>query len=169
MQQQNRQEHMDSSRIEYDESKVDWIAVRDRIRRCIFDMKIPFWEVAEFLGLDFNSENYIVEYSKLPKMKTAIAVATYLGVPASWLLTGKMPEKKNAARQIVSDTVDSTVVQGNSARTMIINNQAALMPDHKRELMRVFDTLSIRGQIKLIHYAYDVEDEEKQQNRVKLS
>lgn len=145
------------------EDKIDWDSVRKRIRTAAFERDIAYEEIAEFLGLDVSAPDFLESSRQLPKLKTAVAVSAFLGVSASWLLTGKGKDQSSreiaptSARTSVSDTVESTVVQGNNSGTMIINN-AAPMSEHKRELLRLFDGMSVKNQTRLLHFAYDLDE-----------
>lgn len=147
----------------YKEDQIDWRAVNKRIRQAILDAGIEFRDVAAFVGLDMSDNDYMEKYKKLPKIRTATAVAAFIGVPASWILTGKgePPQRKKETESTngFRDSADSTVVQGTNSGTMIINNMAAPMSEQKKELMRIFDAISIKHQTKLLHFAYSLEDE----------
>lgn len=153
----------------YKEDQIDWRAVNKRIRQAILDAGIEFRDVAAFVGLDMSDNDYMAKYKKLPKLRTATAVAAFIGVPASWILTGKgtppqkvenqVTEKGLAATNGFERSSDSTVMQGTNSGTMIINNMSAPMSEQKQELLRIFDTIGIRYQTKLLHFAYSLEDE----------
>lgn len=62
-----------------------------------------------------------------------------------------------------SNIQDSAVVQGNNARTLIVRNgkePEVSLSAPESELLRVFHSLSVKGQTKLLTYAYELENEE---------
>lgn len=136
------------------EANIIWEDVYQRIRETSALLGVDLHTIAELLGLDPRSEDYRKQRNKLPKMLTVMQVSSILGVPASWLLygIGKPPQLS------ISDTVDSTVLQGNTAGTLIVNSGTPQLSEHKRELMRIFDALPLRKQIKLLSEAYALED-----------
>ena len=143
------------------EAHINWDAVYRRIRETAMELGVDLHDIAEFLGLNPLEADYMEKYRALPKMQTAMQVAAFLGVPAAYVLAGKGRPKHhlvNAIRQGISDTADSTVVQGNSAGTLIINNGAQQMTEHQRELMRIFNALPLKKQVLLLTRAYELED-----------
>ena len=141
---------------------IDWNAVYRRIRETAVELGVDPLDIAAFLGLDPKSADYQAKYNAMPKMQTALQVATFLGVPAAWIIAGKGQPKHraiHAIRQGISDTAESTVLQGNTAGTLIINQGQPQMSEQKKELIRIFDALPIRMQTRLLAYAYDMEEQ----------
>lgn len=144
------------------EENVDWPAVHDRIMEAMSAAGLSCKDICDFVGVDCAADDALEQLGKLPRVKTLMSLSAYLGVPASWLLSGKgrSPSGTPALPGMgINETADSTVVQGNSAGTLIINNGAVQMSEQKRELLRIFDSLPIRKQTKLLSFAYDVADE----------
>ena len=52
-------------------------------------------------------------------------------------------------------SANSIVIQGNKAPTIVMLSCSSPQKD---ELMRIFDKLSLRQQMKLLNYAYDLEE-----------
>lgn len=149
----------------FSDEEIDWCRVDRRIRSVIWEMGVDFNDVLKFLGIDGEGDS-VAAQKELPKMQTAIEVSTYLGIPALWVLTGKGPKPQTRkqpgttlGRNGFRDTSDSTVVQGTNSGTMIINNMSTPMSEQKKELIRIFDAISIKHQTKLLHFAYALEDE----------
>lgn len=140
------------------EESIDWQAVKDRFRMAILDTGVDTKDILEFVGLDFTAEDYMQQRDKLPKLKTALAVASFMGIPAEWTLTGKGERPRGRQANSFRDAVDSAVVQGNSANTLIVHNGGHQMSEQKKELNRIFDVLSIRDQTRLLHLAYEIEE-----------
>lgn len=142
------------------EAEIDWNEVNTRIRTTIAESGTSVKDVAALVGLDIGAMDYMEKYNKLPKLKTAIIVAAYLGIPASWVLTGKGESPIIASSNKFKDSTAGAVVQGASAGTLIINNGNDGFSPQKRELIRIFDSLSIRDQTRLLNVAYEIEDGE---------
>ena len=138
---------------------IDWTAVDARIRAELRERGMTYEDICDCLGIDTKG-NVFEQRKKLPKMKTAMRVATYLGVPAAWVLYGDKAQMRLDFAQRISGTKDSTVVQGNRADTLIINGNAL---DHvsaqKKELDRLWAGFSVKKQTKLLSIAYEMEDE----------
>ena len=144
----------------YNEEEIDWLAVNERIGDALRGANVPIQDLCVFLGVDPAAGDVMDQIARLPRLKSAISVSAFLGVPVAWLLTGKGNDpfaQAAPAAQMVSDTHSSTVVQGNSAGTMIIQGSAP-MSEQKRELLRIFDGLPLRRQIELLAMAYKFED-----------
>lgn len=143
------------------DAHINWDSVFRRIREAALELGVDLYDIAEFLGLDPRAADYRERVDSLPKMKTAMQVAAFLGVPAAWVLVGKGQPKHrlvNDLRSGIHNTADSTVLQGNTAGTMIINQGGSQISDQKRELNRIFDRLPVREQTKLLNYAYQLEE-----------
>ena len=146
------------------DNAVDWEAVSERIRTAAWNMGINLKDISRFLGLNMADEDYSEQAERLPKTRTAMQVAAYMGLPASWVLMGKgnPPFKTRQDSSMgIFGTSDSTVVQGNNAGTMIIHNGSQIISEQKRELMRIFDLLPIREQTRLLNFAYQIEEDLK--------
>ena len=144
------------------DAHINWDSVYRRIRETAMELGVDLHDIAEFLGLDPRKDDYAEKYNAMPRMQTAVQVAAFLGVPAAWIIAGKGNPKHrvvHAIRQGISDTTESTVLQGNTAGTLIINQGQQQMSDQKKELIRIFDALPIRKQTRLLAYAYDMEEE----------
>ena len=137
---------------------IDWDAVRQRVFDAAATRGVEATDLSALFGLNYRSNSFGADVERLPKMTATLIIAAYLGVPAAWLLTGKGGGFCNGEEisLAVSDTTDSTVVQGNRAGTMIIYNNAPPDTTHKHDLNRVFDSLSVREQVKVLDFALNL-------------
>lgn len=153
-----------SSEITWNEvrEEYDWASVGDRITRSFVAAGLSFKTLLHLLDLDISSPDYWDKRKALDPVRTTNTIASFIGVPAVWLLTGegKNPlaaqDRKTAIQKSIEDVSDSTVVQGNSG-TVVINHG---MPVDvcKTELMRVCSTLPIKQQVELLAFAYKLEE-----------
>lgn len=143
---------------------IDWVEVDIRIRDFMVDARVNCSDVVSIFGIAMEDDDYMEKINSLPKLQATIAVSMFLGIPAAWVLTGK-GEKPQANKNTINngsrfhDALKSTVVQGNTAETLIVHSNAeAHFSDLKKELVRIFDRLTIREQTRLLSVAYDIEE-----------
>ena len=94
-----------------------------------------------------------------PMLSTVASIADFFGVTSLWLL-GETDDRSYSATNIQN----SAVVQGNNATTLIVRNgKEGEMPlsDMENELLRIFQSLSVRGRTQLLTRAFELESEEK--------
>ncbi len=93
-----------------------------------------------------------------PLVSTVSAVAAFFGVSPLWLL-GESEDRSCTA----SNIQNSAVVQGNHATTLIVRNgkdSETTLSEQEAELLRIYQSLSVKGQTKLLSYAFGLETEE---------
>lgn len=93
-----------------------------------------------------------------PMLSTVAAIADFFGVTSLWLL-GESDDRTCTA----SNIQNSAVVQGNSANTLIVRNgkdSELSLSDMEAELLRIFQSLSVKGQTQLLSKAFELESEE---------
>lgn len=93
-----------------------------------------------------------------PMVSTVSAVASFFGVSPLWLL-GESENRSGTANNIQN----SAVVQGNNAATLIVRNgkdSETTLSEQEAELLRIYQLLSVKGQTKLLSYAFGLEAEE---------
>lgn len=92
-----------------------------------------------------------------PMVSTIASIASFFGVSPLWLM-GQSDDRQCSAANIQN----SAVVQGNNAATLIVRNGggAASISEQEAELLRVFQSLSVKGQTRLLTFAFQLESEE---------
>lgn len=93
-----------------------------------------------------------------PMVSTVSAVASFFGVSPLWLL-GESENRSGTANNIQN----SAVVQGSNATTLIVRNgkdSETTLSEQEAELLRIYRLLSVKGQTKLLSYAFGLEAEE---------
>lgn len=94
-----------------------------------------------------------------PMLSTVSAIASFLGVSPVYLM-GDSDDRNCSAANIHN----SAVVQGNTATTLIVRNGGVHereLSDHEAELLRIFESLDVRGQTALLSAAYEIEEKFK--------
>lgn len=94
-----------------------------------------------------------------PMLSTVASIADFFGVSSLWLL-GETDDRSCSAANIQN----SAVVQGNNATTLIVRNGKEgenPLSDMETELLRIFQSLSVKGQTQLLTRAFELESEEK--------
>lgn len=144
------------------EKDIDWQAVKRRIMAAADHQNVSMRDVDALVGLDANDPDYYEKYHKLPKLKTAVIVSAFLGVPASWVLSGKGDphggDWRRDSNQHVTEARGSAVINGGNAGIVTIYKNSSLEGEHQKELLRVYNSLSLRRQIALLQFAYSLED-----------
>lgn len=92
-----------------------------------------------------------------PMVSTIASIAAFFGVSPLWMM-GQSDDRACSA----SNIQNSAVVQGNNATTLIVRNGSAevSLSEQEAELLRVFQSLSVKGQTRLLTFAFDLENEE---------
>lgn len=92
-----------------------------------------------------------------PMVSTIASIAGFFGVSPLWLM-GQSEDQSCSA----SNIQNSAAIQGNNAATLIVKNGATLpsLSDQEAELLRVFQSLSVKGQTRLLSFAFQLENEE---------
>lgn len=119
---------------------------------------ITVTELVTRLGFSKSNVTYWKKGS-VPKSDTLKKIADYFQVSTDYLLTGKDPSSISA-----SNIHNSAVVQGNNATTLIVKNgktEERELSDHEVELLRIFHSLDMKGQVALLSYAYELEEKNK--------
>lgn len=164
-------EFSDTFQCGMDENKIDWLDVQGRVGEALQVSGTDFKDLCTFLGVNSEGGDIAEQVANLPKLRTAMAIAGFLGISFSWLLTGKgQPPYEKKAHALtfgpsngINGTTESTIVQGNTASNVVINNGVPNMSEQKRELMRIFDLLPLRKQTHLLHLAYEMEHDKTAQ------
>lgn len=117
------------------------ITLVERANKLSKDVKISRSDISNYLN---GQRKATFEKAKL--------IAETLGVSTLWLLDGTEPKK---AGNIVDNTTNNGTI------TQTINNQPCNnLTTYEAELLDISRSLTIRSQVKLLTYAYDLKDQE---------
>ena len=91
-----------------------------------------------------------------PLLSTVAAIAEFFGVSPVYLI-GDSDDRNCMA----SNISNSAVVQGNNAQTLIVRNAAGgarELSEEESELLRIYETLDVKGRTALMSFAFDLEE-----------
>lgn len=143
--------------------EYDMQAINERFYKAMGRTNRTRTEIAEYLGLDPKLPLSMQPKEKIPRptMESIIKVSMFLGVSVGWMLNG-IPE--NDVDLFVESTPakinqsfsahSSAIVQGNEQSTIIVNNNS--LDDHEKEIIRLYRSLPMQEQVKLLTYAYEL-------------
>ena len=144
-------------------TEYDWVCVGDRVSKSFAESGLSYKPLMHLLGLDISAPDYWEKRKALDPLRTIHVIASFLGIPAVWLLTGegRNPfdplDRKQGGGKSAKGVSDSSVVQGNSG-TVVINN-GGTVDACKTELMRICGVLPMRKQVELLAFAYELEEQ----------
>ena len=98
------------------------------------------------------------KHGSIPNLEVAAKIAQYFNVSTDYLLTG---EEKAHTNTFNNHAVNGTIVQGNNANngTLTVNGGQHTLSAETLELIRVFDSLDVKGRHKLLDVAFKLEEE----------
>ncbi len=99
--------------------------------------------------------------SQEPMLSTVASLADFFGVAPTYLI-GNSDDRNCTA----SNIQNSAVVQGNKATTLIVRNggiHERELSDQTAELIRIFESLDVRGQTLMLSFAYEMETQHKKE------
>ena len=91
-----------------------------------------------------------------PMLSTVAAIAEFFGVSPVYLI-GDSDDRNCMA----SNISNSAVVQANNAQTLIVRNAAGgarELSEEESELLRIYETLDVKGRTALMSFAFDLEE-----------
>lgn len=132
----------------------------EQVKKLCNEKDIKITALARRLNLSPSAPNNWKEGS-LPKVETIMKIAEYFGVTTDYLLYG---ETKNAGNS-ASNISNAVVTQDVSSGYISISNGAGAdknpspeLSETMAELMRIFQTLDLRGRNSVLHAAYAEEE-----------
>ena len=131
----------------------------DNLRELCHSRRTSVSAVAEEIGLSSASASGWRKGS-IPKSDTLQKLADYFGVTTDFLLKGDAETFTNTVNGAISG---SSVIIGSRAEKIISSAGGQNLPEiseTEAELLRIFRAVGIRGQTKIMAFAYEVEDQE---------
>lgn len=104
--------------------------------------------------------NWMTKDRSIPAEKI-VPICEFLGVSLDYLLKGQEAENLHIA---ASNIHNSAIVQGNHATTLIVRNgktEERMLADQEVELLRIYNSVSVKNRISLLSFAYEIEEGEK--------
>ena len=137
--------------------------INDRISYILIKTGKDRDDLEKFLSLD---PNYL-PYEQPGRTYTSIIkdCADYLGVSVHWLISGEgepfpVKDQPQAVASIdnAGNIDGSALLQGNTAGSIVINTGGEKLSNLERELLRLFRGFSIKQQISLLNFGYQIEN-----------
>lgn len=138
--------------------------VSDRIRRMRKQKNMTLAEVARHLGVqEATVQRYESGEIKTIKPETLYKLAQLLQCDPQWLMgwdSAKFesnPKNTNSNNQTITN---STVVSGNNSSAVILQGRdgSLELTEQTAALVRVFNSMTVKGQTMLLARAYELED-----------
>lgn len=137
--------------------------INDRIKAMRLEKNLTLMEVANYLGVkEATAQRYESGNIKNIKHETICKLAELFACDPSYLM-GWTDAKTNDTSH--STITNSAVVQGNNATTLIVKNgglQEHALSEQAVELLRIFETLTVKEQTQLLSFAYQLEVQHKE-------
>jgi|GEM_PF-2763388 len=130
----------------------------ERLRKIRRDNDVTQNRLAEYLGVKGAAiAKYENQEEAFPSIRTLIKIAEYFNVSIDWLLTGK--QITAVIENSINDSyVHNSVVQSNIHGNNGGVNLANSLSTYSKELVRIYESLPIKEQTKLMTFAYDLEE-----------
>lgn len=148
-------------------ANYDLRAINNRVHRAMIRTGHTRAEIGELFGLDASIPLAMQPFEKIPRptMGNIVKVSNFLGVSIRWLLYGEPQNdvdcfvELSPAKQhgVASSVQGSAVVQGNEQSTIIVKNiHGESLTEQEREALRLFRSLGIQEQTRLLCFGYDL-------------
>lgn len=98
---------------------------------------------------------------KIPSVDRISQIADYLGCSVDYLL-GRTDEPSLSSNIIGGDVTGGTVVQGTHHSSVVVHNGGErTLTDEEVELLRLFNAVDVKRRMKLLNFAFALEEEVK--------
>ena len=114
-------------------------------------------DLAKAVGVRSNTVSDWKNKDASPSAELIYPIAQFLGVSCEYLLAGK----DSAPYHHASNIHNSAIVQGNHAATLIVKNgktEERELSDQEAELLRIYNSIDIKSQTRLLSFAYELEE-----------
>lgn len=129
----------------------------DNVRKLLKEQGRIQNDLAEFVGVKPNTVSDWLNKGSSPKLEHLCRISEFLGVSLDFLVMGK-----EFVQNTANNINNSSIVQGNHARTLIVANGKAEpreLSDQEVELLRIYNSLDVKKQTNLLTHAFELEDE----------
>ena len=137
--------------------RIDTFANRLDEALRMHDMK-PI-DLARKTGIDKASISQWLNGKYEAKQEGVYKLANALGVSVQWLMGYDLPVQ-SATIQVNGSISSSSVVTANNGATIALGDSP--ISSEAMELLRIFEALTVRKRIKLLEFAFSLEDEKKE-------
>lgn len=109
------------------------------------------------LELSKNSFVNWIERGTIPNGDTIVKIADYFGVSTDYLL-GRTPTQKISTNDI---TNNNGVIGQVNAPVTISNGHTRTLTTQEQDLLRIYNTVDGKKQMKIMNFVYTIEDEKE--------
>ena len=136
----------------------------NRLRRLRRDADITQGQLAKVLSVDASAVGKYERFpDAYPSIPILIKIADYFRVSIDYLLRG-IGDFSITENNASGELTNSTIIQANSGGT-VFSNERIVSPE-ANELLHIYDKLGVRERVKLLNFAFGMEEEGKDNDRV---
>ena len=129
----------------------------DRLRKLRRDANITQKQIAQFLNVTQTAiGKYEKHHNAYPSIPILIKIADYFNVSIDYLLRGIASSSPPTENNVSGELTNSTVIQANRGGT-VFSSERSISPE-ANELLRVYDNLGVRERLKLLNFAFNLEE-----------
>ena len=133
----------------------------NRLRKLRRDAEMTQGQLAKILNVDTSAVGKYERFPEAyPSIPILIKIADHFHVSIDYLLRGIVSSSLPTENKVSGELTNSTVIQANRGGT-IFSNERIVSPEVD-ELLHVYDNLSVRERLKLLNFAFDMDEKEKQ-------
>lgn len=138
---------------------ISTVPLSERLRTALSNKGMTQADLCRATKIPTGAMSQYCNGSLVPRQKRMKVIADALGVSVAWLMGFDVPDEadlRNAASAISSGLFRDPPIEEDCAM------DSALPPlnGQEAELLRVFKSLSVRGQTRLLSFAFELEKEE---------
>lgn len=134
------------------------ITFGERLRKIRRDNNVTQNNLAEYLGVKGAAiAKYENQEEAFPSIKTLMKIAEYFNVSIDWLLTGRQ------ITSVIENSINGSSVHNSIVQSNIRGDNGGVILDtalstYSKELVRIYESLPIKDQLKLMTFAYELEE-----------
>lgn len=133
----------------------EFSSVGERLKEIREDKKITQETVAEYLNLRRQTYSSYETNGSSPNIDSLKKLSIYYGVSSDFIIG--LTEQPNPTEAYTANNIHgSNIVQGSGS--VIVENSNKITKE-ETEILRIYDSLDVRGRTKLLNYAFELEDE----------
>ena len=131
-----------------------------RLRKLRRDAEMTQGQLAKILNVDTSAVGKYERFpDAYPSIPILIKIADHFHVSIDYLLRGIVSSSPPTENNVSGELTNSTVIQANRGGT-VFSSERIISPEAD-ELLRVYDNLGVRERLKLLNFAFDIEETSK--------
>lgn len=118
-------------------------------------------QLAKILSVDTSAVGKYERFpDAYPSIPILIKIADHFHVSIDYLLRGIVSSSPSTENNVSGELTNSTVIQANRGGT-VFSDERIISPEAD-ELLRVYSNLGVRERLKLLNFAFDIEEKSEQ-------